>query len=201
LLDLSRSSIYYEPEPLFSDEQLAILNQMDEIFTDKPFYGYRRVYLDLIDQGFIVGRDRVLKYMRVLPNVAALEYYGCCPKAIVPDNLKSGVAKACRYEPDINPTYAEFAEHYGLVIFPVRPYRPKDKAKAENTVRLAKRWILAKLRNRIFYSLSELNVAITELLEKLNKLMQRIGKIRSIWSGLRPESWNGQANADRRSGS
>ncbi|MFH1576781.1 MAG: IS3 family transposase [Candidatus Margulisiibacteriota bacterium] len=66
LLDLNRSSVYYEAEPLFSNEQLAILNQMDRIFTDKPFYGYRRVYLDLIEQGFIVGRDRVLKYMRVL---------------------------------------------------------------------------------------------------------------------------------------
>lgn len=112
-------------------------------------------------------------------NAAALEYYGCCPKAIVPDNLKSGVAKACRYEPDINPTYAEFARHYDLVIFPARPYRAKDKAKVENGVRLAKRWILAKLRNRIFYSLSELNEAIAELLEALNnKLMQRLKKSR-----------------------
>lgn len=112
-------------------------------------------------------------------NVSALEYYNCCPKAIVPDNLKSGVAKACRYEPAINPTYAEFAEHYGVVIFPARPYRPKDKAKVENGVRLAKRWILAKLRNQAFFSLSELNEAIRKLLEVLNnKLMKRIKKSR-----------------------
>ena len=66
LLDLNRSSIYYQPQPAFSKEELAILNKMDSIFTDYPFYGYRRVYLELLDQGFLVGRDRVLKYMRVL---------------------------------------------------------------------------------------------------------------------------------------
>jgi transposase len=65
-------------------------------------------------------------------NINALEYFGCCLKAMVPDNLKSAVSKASRYEPDINPTYAEFAEYYGTVIFPARPYRPKDKSKAEN---------------------------------------------------------------------
>lgn len=112
-------------------------------------------------------------------NVSALEYSGCCPRAIVPDNLKSGVVKACRYEPEINPTYADFAQHYGTVIFPARPHRPKDKPKAENGVRLAKRWILAKLRNRIFYSTFEVNKAIMELLDIANnKPMKRIKKSR-----------------------
>ena len=112
-------------------------------------------------------------------NVSALEYYGCCPKAIVPDNLKSAVSKACRYEPEINPTYAEFASHHGVVIFPARPYRPKDKPKAENGVKLTKRWILAKLRNRIFCSLTQMNAAIRELLEIFNnKQMKRLKKSR-----------------------
>ena len=66
LLNLNRSSVYYQPELAFDEYELNILNQMDEIFTDKPFYGYRRVYLELLKQGFEVGRDRVLKYMRVL---------------------------------------------------------------------------------------------------------------------------------------
>lgn len=66
LLDLNRSSVYYQPAPAFSEEGLKILDKMDEIFTDKPFYGYRRVYLDLVNEGYKVGRDRVLKYMRVL---------------------------------------------------------------------------------------------------------------------------------------
>jgi len=112
-------------------------------------------------------------------NVDALEHFGCCPKAIVPDNLKAAVSRACRYEPDLNPTYAEFARHYGLVIFPARPYRPKDKPKVENAVRLAKRWILAKLRDRVFFSLAELNAAIFELLEILNnRHMKRLKKSR-----------------------
>ena len=66
LLDLNRSSIYYQPVPAFNEEELKILDKMDEIFTERPFYGYRRVYLELLDQGYFVGRDRVLKYMRVL---------------------------------------------------------------------------------------------------------------------------------------
>jgi transposase len=70
-------------------------------------------------------------------NIHALEYYGCCPRAMVPDNLKSAVSKASRYEPDINPTYAEFTGHYGTVIFPARPYRPKDKSHALDLVSTA----------------------------------------------------------------
>jgi len=113
-------------------------------------------------------------------NIEALKYFGCCPKAMVPDNLKSAVSRACRYEPDINPTYAEFAEHYGTVIFPARPYRPKDKSKAENGVKLARRWILFRLRNRMFYSLSELNQAIDALLEEFNdRIMKKFKKSRS----------------------
>lgn len=112
-------------------------------------------------------------------SVSAFEYFGCCPKAMVPDNPKSVVSKACRYEPDINPAYAEFAQHYGVVVFPARPYRPKDKAKAEAGVKLAKRWILAKLRNRIFHSLAQMNAAIAEALEVFNnKRMKRLKKSR-----------------------
>jgi len=112
-------------------------------------------------------------------NIHALEYYGCCPRAMVPDNLKSAVSKASRYEPDINPTYAEFAEHYGTVIFPARPYRPKDKSRAENGVKLAKRWILFRLRNQTFYSLRELNQAIRVLLDDFNRrLMKKMKKSR-----------------------
>lgn len=112
-------------------------------------------------------------------NINALEYFGCCPKAMVPDNLKSAVSKASRYEPDINPTYAEFAEHYQTVIFPARPYRPKDKSKAENGVKLAKRWILFRLRNEKFYSLDELNRAIGILLTEFNRrIMKKFQKSR-----------------------
>jgi transposase len=87
---------------------------------------------------------------------------------LVPDNLKSGVSKACKYEPDLNPTYSDMAEHYGCAILPARPYRARDKAKVETGVLIAQRWILAVLRHRTFYSLAELNSAIRECLEHLN---------------------------------
>lgn len=101
-------------------------------------------------------------------HVRALEYFGGVPRAFVPDNLKSAVAKARRYEPDLNPAYSELAEHYGVAILPARVRKPRDKAKVETGVLIVERWILARLRNRTFFSLSELNTAIGELLEHLN---------------------------------
>ena len=106
----------------------------------------------------------------------ALEYFGCAPRVLVPDNLKSGVSKACKYEPELNPTYADMAEHYGCAVLPARPYRAKDKAKVEVGVLIAKRWILAVLRHRTFYSLAELNGAIRECLERLNTRLLRQAK-------------------------
>ncbi len=101
-------------------------------------------------------------------HVRALTAFGGVPRAIVPDNLKSGVKKAHRYEPDLNPAYQDFAEHYGLAILPARVHRPRDKAKVETGVLIVERWILARLRHRTFFSLGELNLAIAELLERLN---------------------------------
>jgi transposase len=101
-------------------------------------------------------------------HVRALEFIGGVPGAMVPDNLKSGVTRAHRYEPEINPSYQDFAEHYGLAILPARVRRPRDKAKVEVGVLVVERWILARLRNRTFFSLGELNLAIAELLEQLN---------------------------------
>lgn len=101
-------------------------------------------------------------------HVRALTYFGGAPAAIVPDNLKSAVAKARRYEPDINPAYQEFAEHYGVAILPARVRKPRDKAKVETGVLIVERWILARLRNQTFFCLQELNGAIAALLERLN---------------------------------
>lgn len=102
-------------------------------------------------------------------HVRALEYYGGTPAVLIPDNLKAAVTKACRYEPDINPTYLDLAMHYGTVIMPARARKPKDKAKVEVGVQIVERWILAALRNRTFFSLAELNEAVRELLVKLNQ--------------------------------
>ena len=101
-------------------------------------------------------------------HVRALAFFGGVPEAIVPDNLKSGVNKACRYEPDINPTYHDLARHYQTVVLPARVRKPRDKAKAEAGVLLVERWILARLRKHTFFSLAELNREITRLLERLN---------------------------------
>jgi len=98
----------------------------------------------------------------------ALRYFGGVPRAIVPDNLKSGVTRAHRYEPDLNPAYQDLAEHYGVAILPARVRKPRDKAKVEAGVLICERWILARLRDRTFFSLAALNDAITGLLEDLN---------------------------------
>ena len=101
-------------------------------------------------------------------HVHAFEFFGGVAEILVPDNLKSGVTNPCRYEPDINPTYQDLAEHYGTTVIPARSRRPKDKAKVESAVFVAERWILAALRNHTFFSLAELNRAIAEKLHDLN---------------------------------
>ena len=101
-------------------------------------------------------------------HVHALEALGGCPRLIVPDNLRSGVTRAHRYEPDLNRTYEEMAAHYGAAVIPGRPRRPRDKAKAENGVLQAERWVLAALRHRTFFSLAEANAAIAERVAWLN---------------------------------
>jgi transposase len=100
--------------------------------------------------------------------IRAFEYFGAVPEVVVPDQLRSAVSGPDRYEPDINPTYLEMAQHYGVTVIPARPRRPRDKAKVEAAVLVAQRWILAALRHRTFFSLAELNEAIAQLLERLN---------------------------------
>jgi transposase len=107
-------------------------------------------------------------------HVRAFEYFGGVSKALVPDQLKSGVTDSCRYEPLIQRTYEEMARHYGTAVLPARPAKPKDKAKVERAVQIAQRWILARIRNETFFSLDELNDRIAELLEVLNDRKMRV---------------------------
>lgn len=102
-------------------------------------------------------------------HVRAFEAWGGCPRIVVPDNPRTGVTKAHRYEPILNVTYTEMAAHYGVAVIPARPYKPRDKAKVEAGVQVVQRWILARLRKRRFFSLAELNAAIRELLAGLNR--------------------------------
>jgi transposase len=112
-------------------------------------------------------------------HVRALTFFGGVPAVLVPDNLKAGVKSPHRYEPDINPSYQEFARHYGVAVVPTRSRKPKDKAKVEVGVQVVERWILARLRDRTFFSLAELNQAIRELLCELNdRPMKHLGQSR-----------------------
>jgi transposase len=104
----------------------------------------------------------------ITAHLHAFEFMGGVTEIVVPDNTKTGVFRACRYEPDINPTYHAMAAHYGTAVIPARVRAPKDKAKVEKGVQLVERWIMAALRNRTFTSLAELNGAIRTLLERLN---------------------------------
>jgi transposase len=112
-------------------------------------------------------------------HVRAFAFFEGVARAVVPDNLKSGVTRACIYEPTIQRSYQHMAEHYGTVILPARARKPRDKAKVEGAVRIVQRWVLGRLRNRVFHSLTELNAAIRECVADLNRRrMRTYGKSR-----------------------
>jgi transposase len=111
-------------------------------------------------------------------HVRAYEFFGGVSRIVVPDQLKSAVARACLYEPEAQRTYAAMARHYGTAIVPARPRKPRDKAKVEVGVLIAQRWILARLRNETFFSLTALNARIRELVEDLNaRPMKKLGGV------------------------
>ena len=115
----------------------------------------------------------------IAAHVRALKFLGGVPAILVPDNIKAGVKSPNLYEPDLNPTYQDFACHYGLAVVPARVRKPRDKAKVEAGVQVVERWILARLRDRTFFSLAELNQAIAELLVELNQReMKHLGQSR-----------------------
>ena len=116
----------------------------------------------------------------VMSHVRCFEFLGGVPDLLIPDNLKSATTRACKYDPDLNPTYQQMASHYNVTILPARPLKPKDKAKAENGVLIVERWIMGVIRKEIFYSLTQLNVRIKDLLEWMNnKQFQKISGSRS----------------------
>src|SRR5271165_994528 len=116
----------------------------------------------------------------IAAHVRAFEAIGGVPELIVPDNAKTAIVKASFYDPQVNRTYAEMAAHYGTAILPARPYKPRDKAKVERAVLIVERWLLGRLRRRIFYSLAELNAAVVEMLRELNdeRTIRRLGVTR-----------------------
>lgn len=119
-------------------------------------------------------------------HVRAFEFGGGLTELVIPDNLRSGVTRSCRYEPELNPTYQDLAVHYGVAVMPARVRKPRDKAKVESGVQLVQRWILARLRHRRFFSLGELNQAIRGLLGPLNErpFRKHPGSRRSLFESL-----------------
>ena len=119
-------------------------------------------------------------------HVRMLEYFGGCPRAVTPDNLKDAVRLASFYEPDINSSYADLARHYGLVVLPARVRKPRDKAKVESAVLQVERQVMAPLRNHTFFSIAEANAGFFEQLALLNaRPFQKMnGSRRSLFEEL-----------------
>jgi transposase len=119
-------------------------------------------------------------------HVRAFRFFDGVTEIVVPDNLKSAVTHPSYYEPDLNPTYRDLGEHYGVAIIPARPYRPREKAKAEVGVQVVQRWIVAALRKHKFFSLDEANQAIAGLLTRLNQrpFRKREGSRASLFAQL-----------------
>jgi transposase len=106
----------------------------------------------------------------------AFAYFGGVSRMVVPDQLKSAVSASCRYEPGVQRTYGEWARHYHTAVVPARPGKPRDKAKVEVAVQVAQRWILARLRHEVFFSLEALNARIRDFVDEINdRPMRRLG--------------------------
>jgi transposase len=177
--------------------QLAVAMRQEHRAGEKTFVDYAGPTVDIVDAGTGEVRSAAI-FVAVLgassysyaeatwgqgledwisSHVRAFEFFGGVTEIVVPDNPKSGVTRACRYEPDLNPTYHEMARYYGTAVIPARPRKPRDKAKVETGVLLVERWVLACLRNRTFFSLAELNVEIRRLVAKLNERPMRVMKV------------------------
>lgn len=183
---MSRSTFYrycQEAQPSPEPDMKMIHKGGDKLFVDYSgdgLYYIERATGEIFDVEFFVACWGASSFTYAgarltqktpefcLSHVDAFEYSGCVPHALVPDNLKSGVKKACRYEPEMNPLYAKLAEHYGIAILPARVREPQDKAPVESAVGFAQRYILGRLRNRQFFSLHEINEAIRGELDNLN---------------------------------
>jgi transposase len=111
---------------------------------------------------------------------AAFAFFGGAPQLLVPDNAKVAVIKACHFDPMVNRSYGDMARHYGTAVLPARPRKPRDKAKVEACVGIIERWLLGRLRNRIFHSLAQVNAAIAECMTDLNdkRVLRQFGKTR-----------------------
>ena len=167
-LDLTLRQFHKAGEKVFTDyagNSLSITNPKNGLKT--PVYLFVAT-LGASSYTFAEGVLSMNTPSWIDSHVRAFEFFGGVPEIIVPDNTKCAVICPDRYEPDLNPEFADMAAHYGAAIIPARVRKPRDKAKVESAVLLVERWIIAALRNRTFFPLNELNEAIGKLLDKLN---------------------------------
>lgn len=181
-LDPTLRQIHLPGEKMFVDwagQQVPIQNPVDGSITHASLFvavlgASNKIYVEAF-------ADQKLNSW-IQGHVHAYAFYGGVPALTVPDNTKTAVIKASRYEAQLHRTYQEMAEHYGTVILPTRPVRPRDKAKAEAAVQIAQRQILAALRDLVFFSLGELNEAIRPRLDQINaQPFQKLEGSRDQW--------------------
>jgi len=160
----------------FSGKTVDVVNPMDGVVTDvQIFVGV----LPASGYPFVKAIPSQKKRDFIEAHCDMFEHFGGVSELLVPDNLKSAVIKADRYEPEVNMDYAEMARYYATAVMPTRGYKPKDKAKVEQAVKLVQRWILARLRKLTFYSIQELNKEIQRLMPLyLDKPIKHLGKTR-----------------------
>lgn len=160
----------------FSGKTVPIVNPMNGVVIDAQIFV---AVLPASGYPFVKAIASQKKRDFIEAHCDMFEFFGGVSELLVPDNLKSAVIKADRYEPDVNMDYAAMARYYGTAVMPTRGYKPQDKAKVEQAVKLVQRWILARLRNHTFYSIQELNKEIQRLLPLyLDKPIKHLGKTR-----------------------
>lgn len=183
----SRSgTLHLEQEPAdklfidYSGKKLSIVDPSTGELTEVEVYvavlGYSQLtYVEA------VYSQKKRDFIQATEN--ALHFFGGVPRVLVPDNLKSAVQKAGKYEAEINPDFLDFANHYGTSVLPARSYKPRDKALVEKAVSITYSRIFAPLREQVFYSLAALNNAIRDLLTLHNNkpFQQRAGNRQELF--------------------
>jgi len=160
----------------FSGKTMPIVNPTNGVVVDAQIFV---AVLPASGYPFVVAIASQKKRDFIEAHCDMYEFFGGVSELLVPDNLKSAVTRADRYEPEVNMDYAAMARYYGTAVMPTRGYKPQDKAKVEQAVKLVQRWILARLRNYTFYSMQELNTEIQRLLPLyLDKEIKHLGKTR-----------------------
>jgi transposase len=167
-LDLSMRQVHRAGEKMFVDWAGQTVPVTDMATGEKvPAYVFVAV-LGASNYTYVEVSLSMDLFSWITAHCNAFEFFGGVPEIVVPDNTKTAVNHTCRYEPELNPTYREMAAHYGTAVIPARPRKPRDKSKAETSVRVVESWVLAPLRNRTFFSLAELKEAIRSGVHEMN---------------------------------